>query len=256
MFSSTGGALRRRPRQADLGATRLGRRPAARRDHPRRLALALAPWPTRRALETEKTHRQFRGAAPGPFPAPPRLGGPREICFRALWAQENFQNKQKNQFSTNAKNAPPLALICPISHERRFASRIKVLPARSSLMQGRPERCDTRSNNPPLHPGTRTRDRARRRASSRASEATRLLGLNSTVAVHPSREHTSTLARAEGGQQVAGKGRCRAETQPGFQACTKFCRHGNNTAHHDIKTNTVPYIPFHERNTHRALHLS
>ena len=61
MHFSTGSAFLRRSLRPDPGAARLGRRPQAPGARPRSLALALALWPVRRALEAGKILSVSRG---------------------------------------------------------------------------------------------------------------------------------------------------------------------------------------------------
>ena len=63
MLFFTGGPFSRRTRKADLGAARLGRQGI---DRVTSLALALAPWPGRRALKVEKMESVSRDSAPSP----------------------------------------------------------------------------------------------------------------------------------------------------------------------------------------------
>ena len=68
MFS-TGGAFSCRPRRADLGAARPGRRPTAPGARPRGLALAHAPWSAQLALKAEKMWSVTWGRSGAPSPA-------------------------------------------------------------------------------------------------------------------------------------------------------------------------------------------
>ena len=75
---STGGAFSSRPRRADLGAARPGRRPQAPGACPR--PLTLAPWPARRSSKAENISSVSRGR-PGVLSPPLRTLCPR-IFFK------------------------------------------------------------------------------------------------------------------------------------------------------------------------------
>ena len=127
----------------------------------------------RRALKAQKTHRHFRGGVPGPVSAPPRLSGPRDTRFRALWAKTFFKIRKKTIKCTR-KKLPAARTHLPC--QQRVPCATKIMPARSSLVQGRPEEAGqahaTRDQITHLrHLSTRTGDRARRRASSRGTRS-------------------------------------------------------------------------------------